>query len=175
MKVTESTVRQIEITEVPGLDPIRVILSDLGPGQGRINIECWEKSWATYWGGMGKETISEFVTTCDEHYIAGKLSGIPAMIFDRDGLKDQLKREIIEERRKGLISGGYARERFNTIDDLDLPETANELWTVREMDELMGPEWWYRLPDKPNPDYQYLCRIIKTVQQGLQMLKGGEV
>ena len=40
------------------------------------------------------------------------------------------------------------------------------------MNELMGDEWWYRLPQKPNPDYVYLCRIIRTVQEALGAVKG---
>jgi hypothetical protein len=28
-------------------------------------------------------------------------------------------------------------------------------------------EWGYNLPTKTNPEYEYLCRIIKAVQEGL--------
>lgn len=170
MKITESTVRQIEITDVKGLDPIRVMLSDLGPGKGRINIECWGQSWANYWGGMGKETISEFVTTCNEHYIAGKLSGIPASIFDADGLIDTLKREVINDRKTTwILNKKEARTRWNLIDELDLPDNEEQLWAItNQLQEIMGDEWWYRLPKKPNPEYEYLCRIIKTVQSALK-------
>lgn len=169
MKVTESTVRQVEITQVPGLDPIRVILSDLGPGQGRINIECWGKSWASYWGGMGKQTIAQFFCWCGDGYLAGNLApSLPANIFDPEHLSDSLKRTIIKERRKGLISHEEARERFDEIDDTDFPETVDGLWSMREeMVNRLGDEWWCRLPEKPNPEYAYLCRIIKTVQAAL--------
>lgn len=170
MKITESTVRQIEITEVKGLDPIRVILSDLGPSQGRINIECWGKSWASYWGGMGNETIAEFFTTCDEHYLAKNLAQeLESQIFDPDHLIDTLKREVIKDRQEGGLSKRTARNRWTLIEELDLPETVDGLWSISEaMFELLGEEWWYRLPEKPNPDYQYLCRIIKTVQEALR-------
>lgn len=169
MKIVESHVRRLEISEVQGLDSIRVMLEDLAPGQGRINIECCGQSWANYWGGMGKKTIAKFFTTCGEHYLAGKLSSIPPSVFDPCGLKDALKREVITERRKGLISGEFARERFSTIEDLDIPETVDGCWSISEiMTELLGEEWWYRLPEKENPDYAYLCRIIKTVQAALR-------
>ena len=41
MKIEKGTVTILRITEVPGLHPIRVTLDDIGPSQGRINIECW--------------------------------------------------------------------------------------------------------------------------------------
>lgn len=85
MKIEESQVRRLTISEVPSLDPIRVMLEDIGPGQGRINIECWGKSWANFFGGMGERTIAQFFVSCDEHYLAGKLGdSIEADIFDPD-------------------------------------------------------------------------------------------
>lgn len=171
MKITETMVRRLTISEVDGLDPIRVMLEDIGPGQGRINIECWGQSWANFWGGMGDDTIAEFFASSPVQYLAGKLCGdLSPDVFDPEHLKDTLKREVITERRKGLVSGGYARERFNTIEELDLPETEEQLWGIaRQMAEIIGEEWWYCIPKKPNPDYIYLTRIIKTVQHALRI------
>jgi len=39
------------------------------------------------------------------------------------------------------------------------------------LEETFGTEWWYELPETTNPDYAYLCRIIKAVQAGLKQLK----
>jgi len=168
MKITEERIRRITISEVQCLDPIRVMLEDVGENQGRINIECYGQSWACFWGSMGG-TISEFFTSCDEHYLAGKLSSIPSEIYTPDGLKEMLKRELLNERRRRLVSGGYARQRYDTIEELDLPETEEQLWSIaREMESIIGEEWWYRIPKKPNPDYEYLTRIIKTVQAALR-------
>ena len=36
------------------------------------------------------------------------------------------------------------------------------------MQKIFGDEWWYSLPTKPNPSYQYLLRIIDTVQSALR-------
>lgn len=172
MKIIDSLIRRLEISEVQNLDPIRVMLEDIGPGQGRINIECWGKSWASFWGGMGKDTIAEFFTSCDEHYLAGKLSNIPADVYTPDGLKDKLKQEVMDERKKRCISRREARKKFNAIVELDLPETEEQLWGIaRKMEELIGEEWWYQIPKTTNPDYAYLTRIIKTVQAGLRELK----
>lgn len=171
MKVTEQFIRRVTISEVPGLDPIRVMLEDIGPGQGRINIECWGQSWANFWGGMGEDSkLADFFCSCDEHYLAKKLSSIPSMVFDPDGLKGMLKREVIGERRKRWITDSEARKRWDAIEDLDLPESEEQLWSIaRDLDEIVGEEWWHRLPKKANPDYDYLTRIIKAVQMALMM------
>lgn len=169
MKIVEESIRRITISQVQGLDPIRVALEDIGPGQGRINIECWGQSWANYWGGMGKDTIAVFFATADEHYLAGKLSNIDSTVFDPDHLVNVLKREVIVERRKWEITSREARSRFDTIADLDLPEHEAQLWGLSDaMTQLLGDEWWYRLPKKANPNYDYLCRIIRTVQAALR-------
>lgn len=167
MKITEETIRRITISEVPGLDPIRVMLQDIAPGQGRINIECYGQSWANYWGGMGKDSLAQFFVGCDEHYLAGKLSNIESSIFDPDGMKVMLKREVIKERRRGGTKR-QARKDWLAIEEVNFPDTVAELWIMpNTMQELMGDEWWYRLPTKENPDYAYLCRIIKTVKEAI--------
>lgn len=174
MKVVDETIRRITISEIPCLDPIRVALEDMGPGQGRINIECYGTSWACYWGGMGDQTIAEFFSSCDQYYLANKLSSIDERIFDPDHLKESLKREVLSDRRKMNISGGFARERYNTINDLEIPESEEQLWSIaKQLEEIIGEEWWYSIPKKPNPDYEYLCRIIIAVTAALKSLAGG--
>ncbi len=69
MTTTPITVQAIEITGSPALDPIRVITQDLGPGQGRIIIECYGQAWSTYWPGMGNLNIRQFFTECDTDYL----------------------------------------------------------------------------------------------------------
>lgn len=56
-----------------GLDPIRVILHDIKPGEGRLIIECYGDSWSTYWGAMGKHRIMQFVCEADVDYITSRM------------------------------------------------------------------------------------------------------
>lgn len=172
MNVVETSVRKITVTGAPSLDPIAVILEDWEPGRGQITISCYGKSWTAYWGGMGERAIAQFFVSCDEHYLAGNLSGIPHEVFDPEHLKESLKRELLADRRKMNISGGFARERFNAINELDIPETEAQLWAIsRDMERLIGEEWWYSIPKKMNPDYDYLCRIIRAVQEALRTMQ----
>ena len=69
MTATTIPVTAIEITGAPALDPIRVITQDLGPGQGRIIIECYGKAWGSYWPSMGDRNIRKFVSECDPGYL----------------------------------------------------------------------------------------------------------
>lgn len=73
MKLQPSTVQCLEITEFPGLDPIRVFTQDYEPGQGRIVITCWDMAWCAYWGAMSGQTIRGFFLSCDAEYLAGNL------------------------------------------------------------------------------------------------------
>ena len=82
LKVERSTVTKLVITGAPRLDPITVFLEDFGrrdcptesnpnyqTAQGKITINCWDKSWNAYWGGMGPRTVAEFVTNCGWDYV----------------------------------------------------------------------------------------------------------
>lgn len=61
------------IFDAPKLDPITVVLQDLGAGHGRLIVECWGSAWSAYWGGMGGRTLAEFITDSHPEYIAGKM------------------------------------------------------------------------------------------------------
>ncbi len=43
------------------------------------------------------------------------------------------------------------------------------------MQRVFGDEWWYKLPKKPNPKYQYLCRIIAAAQEGVKAAIGSNM
>jgi hypothetical protein len=102
MKITPLQLIAYEVTPPPSfrLDPIRVILHDLGPGQGRVSLEVWGRSWAAYWGGMGDLTIKDFFCSCGSDYLIEKLQS--GRITKRD--EDYLTRIIkaVQEALKTL-------------------------------------------------------------------------
>lgn len=171
MQVELSTVQKLNLTDLMGephkLDPISVILEDFEPGKGKIIIECYGQSWSAYWGGMGGKDIASFFCRCDEHYIAGKLSGISGDIADYDALGSQARKEVVRLRRDGDLNKWEARDLFDECHRLEEAENPDQL-DHNLMQEVFGPEWWYAIPEKPNPDYQHLCRIIKAVQAGIK-------
>jgi len=38
--------------------------------------------------------------------------------------------------------------------------------------DVDGDEWWYSLPQKKNPSYEYLTRIVDTIKEALNAEKG---
>lgn len=58
-----------EITDAPALDPITCTVQDLGPGQGKLGIECWGSSWSSWWGAMGDRDLLQFVASADCSYL----------------------------------------------------------------------------------------------------------
>ena len=73
MNITDTTVQLLTITDVPGLDTIRVYLEDYEPGRGRITISCYGRAWTAYWGGMYQATLKQFVPSCGADYIRDNL------------------------------------------------------------------------------------------------------
>lgn len=74
MNITHSTVGMMLITDVPSLDPIRVVTEDYEPGKGRIIIACYSRAWVGYWGGMGNRTIKQFFASEHHDYLMGNLT-----------------------------------------------------------------------------------------------------
>lgn len=181
MKIDTTQVTKLALTEVKGLDTISVILEDIGPRQGKINIECYGEAWSSYWGGMGNRTIAEFFCSCDEHYLAKNLSSISSHVIDYEAIKKTASKkihaqldEVLKARRGWDITQVEAREKWGVLMDalFDVPDISDrsDLDFNREfMEETFGEEWWHQLPEKPNHEYLYLCRIINAVKDGLRM------
>jgi hypothetical protein len=69
-----TNIQAFTIYDAPRLDPILVVFHDLGPGCGRLLLECYGWAWSTYWGGMGGKTVREFVESCGTDYIENRLT-----------------------------------------------------------------------------------------------------
>lgn len=71
----ESTERAKVFTvfDAPKLDAVTVVLQDVGPGCGRLVIECYGSAWAGYWGAMGDRELMAFLLDCHPEYIAGRM------------------------------------------------------------------------------------------------------
>lgn len=170
MKIKKFTTTRITIDDAPGLDAIGVYLEDLGPGAGRVSIDCHGQAWTGYWGGMGERTAAEFFTRCDEHCLAGKMSNVRQYVFDEAQCTSNVRAEIVRQ-RKGLdIDKELARELYDEACDISSQSSHPAL-----LHRCFGDEWYLQLPDKINPDYTYLCKIILAVQQALRLLAENEV
>lgn len=142
MKIEESTVKKLSLTELDRLDPVTVILEDFKPGHGKIIIECYGEAWASYWGAMGDRGIAEFVRSCDVHYLAKNLSKLPATVMDIDKINKAAEAAGLEEMEEGNLNR-------------------------KTLAAIYGDEWWYGAPEEPNHKYEYLCRIITAVKTAL--------
>lgn len=148
MHIEKNEITKLRLTDLDRLDPVCVFAEDFGPGQGQITITCFGKAWTSYWGGMGDRNIAEFFCDCDEHYIAKKLSDIDSETYDIDAIRAEAKKIGVDCWR-------------------------DDPWNDYEfLSEMYGHEptvWYYYLPKMPNPDYEYLCRIIVAVQSALKV------
>lgn len=173
MNITKSTVEKIIITgaeRFPGcgsLDPISVIVEDFGPGQGKITITCFGEAWSHYWSHMGETNkLMQFFTQCDNDYIVGKLkTGISHEIDDEDDdrLTELLRKEIIKDRRSGDLRKEIARDYWDDTQWVSWDSRADLCY------KILGDDWWYMTPKKPNPDYLYLCEIIRAIKAAFNM------
>lgn len=174
MIIDTKQVTQLIIKDVPRLDPITVTLEDLAPRKGKITVECYGKAWSAFWGGMGDQTIAQFFQSVSSDYIAGNFdSSIRGMMVDSDSIKEGCFKQVVKDRKERDLSKEEARELF---DEIEWAHVGDDGWAdPKLMEKIFGEEWWHRLPEKPNPEYQYLCRIIDAVQAALKSLVPEEV
>lgn len=65
MRIEQSVVTKLLISEAPNLDPITAFLDHFEPGKGKITVNCLDKSWTANWGGMSDD-VATFCRTTGE-------------------------------------------------------------------------------------------------------------
>lgn len=108
MRVESAKVEAFTIYDDDGarrLDPVLVILQDLGGGQGRIVLECYGEAWSAYWGAMGNRNIKEFFATTSVDYLVNRLW--PAQVVSRKKHREDYLRRIVESAREALARGCF--------------------------------------------------------------------
>lgn len=168
MVLKESTITKLTISDLPNLDPINVFFEDYGPQRGKVTIEVCGDSWSYFWSAMGEGySIKSFFLKAGTDYLVRKLRiGIRDTIDDdsQDALVLAAKKDILEQRRRGDYSKHLARELWNRLDEIDDCGVNSNHEILRE---IFGDEWYYCLPQIPNPKYEYLCRIVNTIKEAV--------
>ncbi|ATS93520.1 hypothetical protein P1A145kb_p120 [Pectobacterium phage DU_PP_I] len=170
MQVKRTTVEKIrieDINETHRLDPVEVIIENYGEGAGKIIITCWGESWTGFWGSMGG-TVEEFFQRVSNDYLIGKMSDYRATEPDPDCDLDFIRSLILKERRRRTYSKEEAKEAWWYVDSyrpdrntLFNRETPEELKCIEGMNEPWHLDW----PEKENPKYTYLSRILDVVRE----------
>ncbi|MFK5951029.1 MAG: hypothetical protein QM500_19930 [Methylococcales bacterium] len=167
MKIETKQITKLLISDID-VDPISVILEDLGPGKGKITVDCFGKAWTAYWGGMGDRTLAEFFCSCDDCYIAGYFDNNNSHVTDYEGLVSRIRREVIKLRRDRDIDKLEAHDLYtdanNIVDEQSLRDNADLVV------KIFGDEWWRDLPIRESDEYLYICKIIRVVQEALSSM-----
>lgn len=149
MKIETKQIETLIISEVKNLDPVTVNLDDKGEGAGKITIECYGKSWSSYWGSMGTD-LKSFVISCDNHYLIRNFA--PCMEAEVTDI-DQVQKDADA---KDVSFHGDINDESNLYD------------IYAEGD---GYGWQYEVPKTKNHEYEYLERILDAVKQAMQEAK----
>ena len=136
-----NNVVSIAITDDKGLPPIRVYIASKEKGHGCITITCWDTAMTAFWSGMGDRTVAQFINTCDVDYLLGCLcASCPAERRDYEAISQMIKCPVDNE---------------------------NIMAHVSELDEAYGIDWFFNLPQQPNPEYVHRARIVQAVMDTL--------
>ena len=190
MKVEQSSMVKLKLTDVKGLDPVSVMIEEYKRGEAKVIIDCYGKSWSSYWGSMGGD-LKEFFTRTNVSYLVNCFDrGISDTTEEvdyestKEGMKDKLKKYILEERRESCLRKEEARivmgDLDGFIDSLKLPEHSydnyettwlhEDKWKCVFFDKDDLNCWfWDRtgLVYETNHEYYYLERIVTAVKESV--------
>ena len=174
MKITQSTVVKLTLTDMDDLDPVTVVVEDICKGKGKIIIECFGKSWSAYWGGMGTRTLSEFFVSCYDEYLVNNLA--PRLVKyepDYDQFRQEMRLKVCEMRRESAISKNLARELYS-VEEWDEYVSDNPYEPISNPCSVCDSEFdeldfdGFDVPERVTSDYQYLLRIVGAVKEAFR-------
>jgi len=172
MKYEISDVKKILINDLKDLDPISLYIEEYNKAGGKLVITCFDKSWSYYWGAIGDKSLIEFILSADNHYLSKKLnSGVKSDIEDYEGLESYAKKQIIESRKNHFMQKELARNLYDDCHSLEEYKDMDSNRYIEMMYEILGDEWYACLPTKPNPEYQYFCKILDAMKDALKEIK----
>ncbi|MBO2684951.1 hypothetical protein [Shewanella algae] len=177
MKIESSMVRKLLITDVEQLDQITVYLENFDPGEGKITIECFGKSWSSYWPAMSGRTVEEFFVDIDNGYAIKNLCGSLRDTVDDDvATEKMIKAKVIELRRSGQLSKQHAEWLYSEVTTAgDLRGSGCSLDKPNACQVLFGCEWFeLDYPQMPNHKYTYMERICDAVRAALSQCQSQE-
>jgi len=203
LQIERTQVTKLVITGAEALDPISVILEDLGSSthksedgdrisrQGKVIIECYGESWSAYWGGMGNRTVEQFITGESVEYVVGCLARggvIDRQMFCGVALEEAVRRIIVACRR-GRESWRYecgriddkdeARRLYDEAENLRHFDTAEGLMHSRDASDLLtvlfGEEWHHSVSDHAFVTHPKRLYLARIVEAVQQGLRMANV
>ncbi|NWO11772.1 hypothetical protein HLV40_15380 [Chromohalobacter salexigens] len=176
MQIKESQVTKITVTgaeESYGftLDPISIYLEDYGQGKGKLTVGCWDATWSYYWGAMGDRSLVEFIIGTNNGYLANKLKrdGEKFSELDIEALEDQVRKEIVRDRREGTLGDLEARELWDRFEDMDFEMPFHpECEEVDYLYKVLGTDCLEALPERTSAHGRWLWDILSVVREVLR-------
>jgi hypothetical protein len=173
MKVEQSQVTKLKITDVESLDSLHVFVEDIGERAGKVTMETSSESWSAYWGGCGTKGVVKFFLRCNNDYLVNCFErGIRSEIDDYDKLNEWFKSSIIEQRKDNDLDKEPARELWDEV-ELWCENDERFLQSDRGQElahKVIGDEWWYTLPTSENGEYAYLIRIVQAMREAFTVI-----
>ncbi|WP_423209355.1 hypothetical protein [Proteus mirabilis] len=175
MKIEQSKINKLVISNVQNHDPIHVYLEDYGDNrQGRVTISEFSESWSCYWGGMGM-SLTEFLLWITNQYWIGYLDPSLDREIDADN-EDNIafiRKQIIESRKNKDISEFEARDMFDDAEySDDIKQDVCSSGVFNKYDDLLGDEPWLApWPKQENTDYWRMESRLNVIREALKQLK----
>ncbi len=168
MQITKSNLVKMTITGAPGHDPIGIFIEDIEPGKGKIVVETGGDSWTAYWGAMGRDkTVAQFVCSTSADYLIGcMVPGMRSHRYDPAEAQRICFQHIITERRRRNMEKHEAMLLWATVKHTHFHDHMAGNATLFQ--EVFGDEWWFNLPESPNPSWTKIERVMCTVQEALR-------
>jgi hypothetical protein len=183
MKIETSTIEKIRLTEVEKLDPIDVFWEATSPTSGKVTINCYGKSWTSFWPAVGEKGIKAFFKRSSNCYIIGYLDNkVDSTEPDWDAYKALLVQKARDASTKDFIRDSELEDvifAINSVCDDSLSEKKQNDYDKLDPSSLLLNEGLSEdvindfldldidVPTQVHHQFAYLSRIVDAVKASI--------
>lgn len=100
---------------------------------GFVSIQSDYGDYNYHWNARNDNTIQEFLISCDTHYLMEKFGGQLPKDFNCEKTIQNIKRDVLQQRRQNNINADRAAYYRNRINDLSLFDISTPQELMHEM------------------------------------------
>lgn len=183
MEIEITTIEKVRLTNMEKLDPIDVFWDVTSPTSGKVTINCYGKSWTSFWPAVGEKGIKAFFKRSSNCYIIGYLdNNLESTEPDWDEYKSILAKKARKASIEDRIRDTELEDIIYAINDMD-EDTLNNLKKSEPysfdpsslllhegLDEDVINDFLdldIDIPTQAHHDYAYLSRIVDAVKASI--------
>lgn len=172
MEISISKATSLHLTDIPGFDPVDVVLLVTGSNSGRMTVSHFSSAWTVAYPKM-PSTLAEYISKRDIDDLVRDMNfGKEIFTHDLTSLAKQASEKISELYRANHISMHTADEDMDIIEGIENECSVYDLGKekIDVLNRYLPDDWYESPPEKLTTEANTLRELLPYIQRALHSI-----